>query len=47
MAEIKLSILQGQCLDRRIPDEQPLEQEIASWKSDGIGKEQLLTGGSP
>ena len=32
MAEIELSILQRQCLDRRISDEQALKQEIASWE---------------
>jgi transposase len=32
MAEIELSILQRQCLDRRIPDEQTLKQEIAVWE---------------
>ena len=32
MAEIELSILQRQCLDRRVPDEQTLKQEIASWE---------------
>ena len=32
MAEIELSILQRQCLDRLISDEQALKQEIASWE---------------
>ena len=32
MAEIELSILQRQCLDRRLPDESTLKQEIASWE---------------
>jgi hypothetical protein len=32
MAEIELSILQRQCLDRRLPDELTLKQEIASWE---------------
>ena len=31
MAEIEISILQQQCLDRRIPDEQSLKQEVAAW----------------
>ena len=33
MAEIELSILQQQCLDRRIPDEATLTREIAAWEA--------------
>src|SRR5215510_14875962 len=32
MAEIELSVLQRQCLDRRIPDEETLNQEITAWE---------------
>ena len=32
MAEIELSVLQQQCLDRRIPDEATLKREIAAWE---------------
>ena len=32
MAEIELSILQRQCLKRRIADEQKLKQEVAAWE---------------
>lgn len=32
MAEIELSVLQGQCLDRRIPDQATLVKEIAAWE---------------
>ena len=32
MAEIELSVLQRQCLDRRLADEQTLKQEIAVWE---------------
>ena len=32
MAEIELSVLQRQCLDRRIPDEETLKQEIKAWE---------------
>jgi DDE superfamily endonuclease len=32
MAEIELSVLQGQCLGRRIADEQTLQQEVAAWE---------------
>ncbi len=33
MAEIELSVLTGQCLDRRIPDQHTLQQEIAAWQA--------------
>jgi hypothetical protein len=40
MAEIELSVLSSQCLDRRIPDQQTLAQETQSWQDqrnrDGI-----------
>lgn len=32
MAEIELSVLQRQCLARRIPDEATLKREIAAWE---------------
>lgn len=32
MAEIEFSVLQQQCLDRRIPDEDTLKREIAAWE---------------
>ena len=32
MAEIELSVLSGQCLDRRIPDKETLEREVAAWE---------------
>jgi hypothetical protein len=32
MAEIELSILSRQCLDRRIPDQKTLKEEIAAWQ---------------
>jgi len=31
MAEIELSVLSRQCLDRRIPDKTTLEKEVAAW----------------
>jgi hypothetical protein len=31
MAEIELSVLSQQCLDRRIPDKAILEREVAAW----------------
>lgn len=33
MAEIEFSVLQRQCLDRRIADEEKLKREIASWET--------------
>ena len=32
MAEIELSVLSRQCLDRRIPDQQTLRREVAAWE---------------
>ncbi|WP_258012242.1 transposase, partial [Microcystis aeruginosa] len=32
MAEIELSVLNRQCLDRRIPDMDSLKQEIKAWE---------------
>jgi hypothetical protein len=32
MAEIELSVLQRQCLDRRIPDQETLKREVAAWE---------------
>ncbi|MBF0584925.1 MAG: IS630 family transposase [Magnetococcales bacterium] len=34
MAEIELSVLSGQCLDRRIPDQETLVREIAAWEKE-------------
>ncbi len=32
MAEIELGVLAGQCLDRRIPDQETLQRETAAWQ---------------
>jgi hypothetical protein len=32
MAEIELSVLDRQCLDRRLPDKETVEQEAAAWE---------------
>jgi len=32
MAEIELSVLSRQCLDRRIPDQDALKREVATWQ---------------
>ena len=34
IAEIELSTMAGQCLDRRIPDRQTLEREVAAWEAE-------------
>ena len=33
MAESELSVLSGQCLDRRIADKQTLTEEVAAWET--------------
>lgn len=32
MAEIELSVLANQCLDRRLPDKKALQREVAAWE---------------
>lgn len=32
MAEIELSVLARQCMDRRIPDTETLTREMAAWE---------------
>jgi hypothetical protein len=34
VAEIELSVLQRQCLDRRIPDQDTMQSEIAAWEGE-------------
>ena len=34
IAEIELSTMSGQCLNRRIPDRQTLEREVAAWEAE-------------
>jgi hypothetical protein len=34
MAEIELSVLSRQCLDRRIPDQEMLKTEVAAWETE-------------
>jgi hypothetical protein len=34
MAEIELSVLKSQCLDRRIPDVETLRHEVQAWQND-------------
>ncbi len=33
LAESELSVLSGQCLDRRIPDKKTLVEEVAAWEN--------------
>jgi len=33
MAEVEFSVLARQCLDRRIPDRELLEREVAAWEA--------------
>jgi hypothetical protein len=33
MAEIELSVLAGQCLDRRLADRATLQREVAAWQA--------------
>ncbi len=39
MAEIELSALIGQCLDRRIPDLETMDRHIAAWEQDRNNRE--------
>ena len=34
MAESELGVLSFQCLDRRIPDQQLLKEEVDAWEAD-------------
>ena len=34
MAASELSVLSSQCLDRRIPDQQVLKEEVRAWEAD-------------
>jgi transposase len=38
MAEIELSVLSRQCINRRIPDEQTLAREVKAWENDRNSK---------
>jgi len=38
MAEIELSVLSRQCINRRIPDEQTLNREVQAWANDRNSK---------
>ena len=38
MAEAELAVLSSQCLDRRIPDQQVLKEEVQAWEAVRNGK---------
>jgi hypothetical protein len=38
IAEIELSVLCGQCLDQRLPDQQSLKQVLAAWEAERNAK---------
>jgi hypothetical protein len=42
MAEIELSVLARQCLDRRIPDQATLIQEVAAWEQRRNAQERAI-----
>jgi hypothetical protein len=42
MAEIELSVLAGQCLDRRLPDRATLEREAAAWEAERNAKRSTI-----
>lgn len=43
VAEIELSVLKGQCLDRRIPDMDTTQEEIAAWEYDRNNRRPKIT----
>ncbi len=38
LAEIELSVLSRQCVDRRIPDQATLSSEVAAWEAERNGR---------
>ena len=42
MAEIKLNVLMGQCLDRRIDNLEIMKQEVRAWQEDRNNKEATI-----
>lgn len=38
IAEIELSVLSGQCLDQRLPDQESLKQVLAAWEAERNAK---------
>ncbi len=46
-AEAELSVLSSQCLDRRIPDQRVLKDEVEAWEADRNRKHAKANGSSP
>ena len=42
MAEIELSVLKGQCLDRRIADMETMQSEVAAWERNRNNREMKI-----
>ena len=47
MAESELSVLSSQCLDRRIPDQRVLKDEVEAWEAERNRKHAKRIGSSP
>ncbi len=43
IAEIELSVLKGQCLDRRIPDMDTMQQQMVAWENDRNNRQSKVT----
>ena len=43
MAEIELSVMKGQCLDRRIPDIATMQRQVAAWENDRNNSARKIT----
>jgi hypothetical protein len=43
VAEIELSVLKGQCLDRRIPDMQTMQRHVAAWEKDRNNRQSKIS----
>ena len=43
IAEIELSVLKGQCLDRRIPDMQTMRKHVAAWENDRNNRQSKIS----
>jgi len=46
MADIELSVLKGQCLDRRIVDMTTMWAEVTAWKNDRNNRTKKVAGSS-
>ncbi len=42
MAEIELSVLAEQCLDRRLPEQAILTQEVQAWEQERNGRSSTI-----